>query len=387
MMLATALRFAAVHLLRDWQRSLLTTLSVAVMVCIYFLTAMLADGLKRFGAELISFPQILLMMSADSLFLTDSRLTTLDLNTVVDAHHSESDSGGIAAFSPLIVRQVLAAENYYTLIALTQEDMQALFGLSLITGDWPVVQQVVVSESFASITGLGTGARISVYGSEFTISGVVRSDQWTIAVVYMPYEQAQRLYAAGDVFQIGVLQLNPGADAQLIWRHLQYAPENQQYTFYLEDQLKALIFQTVASIQNMAVLVGMIALLIISFGAFNAATLLLMEHSREITLLRVVGFEAMHIRWLLFLRTTILMLAGFLMGCGLASGVTRVLQAGQAVAISGSILDLQVSLSTFGIGVILVLCSSILGVWLASMHLKHKSISAALLYFSRGRVG
>jgi len=325
MKLLTTLRFCLTHIAHDWLRSLLTIISVAAIICVYLLSGGLIKDLRDLGKSILNFPNsLLLVMSTNSVFPSDSHITLADLDFYEHTIEDQFDSGTVRGLIPMIYRVVYLDGVVINVTGVAYQDLIEIARLELIEGSWPESPtEVLVNAEFSAITNKKIGDSFLVYGTDMTIRGMVDSPLWRNAVVVMEYRQAAELYGLEDFFQIGVIELTAGIDPIAIHRSIGSIQENANCcNIYLHDhynQLMQIAFKGAAAISGV---IQATTLLLITFGAFNGAAMAMAEHQREIILLRVNGFSNKRVKLFLYLRTLIIMLIAFLLGCIIAGAIS-----------------------------------------------------------------
>ena len=187
-------------------------------------------------------------------------------------------------------------------------------------GDEPAV---MLGEILAASIGKKAGDSVEVQGSPLPIVGVFRAqDTFSTSGALLPLHQLQRLSDLGAKvagFHVRLRPPSPGVSAEERLRTAQLAIESQL------PGLKAMPAGAVASdnhvmnfIRSTAWATSLIALLIAVLGVANTMAMSVFERTREIGVLRALGWRRARIVRLILLEASILGFAGGLMG--LAAG-------------------------------------------------------------------
>lgn len=389
MKLLYVLRFLINHIVRDWLRSTLTILSLSTIFFIFFLSSALISDMGNFGNGLIDVPQTLIFMSRNALLPSDSQITTADFDSYQTAVRDQFGAHAINQSYTKIFRQLHYDGRSIALSTLTQDEMQDGADFFLLEGSWPnKKQEIVVTRAFNTITEKSIGDTMTIYGSEFLISGIINSEKWTAAVIFMPVNQAEKLYQTQGVFQLGFIQLNNDVDANLVQQFLETnLNDGDCCSVYQDDHFVALYRDAVKGIRFLARILQWIVLFLIAFGSYNASALVLNEHEREIALLHVVGFSPKVINGILIFRLWILLFTSYLLGYGLALIYSKWYLSNLRLAISGNLIRLEITWDSFLLGAGLIFLFAVISVWFSLRHQYTKNIHVSLQKVFTGRVG
>lgn len=357
-------------LIHDCGRSLLTILNLAVVVVSYLLLSALSQAFILFGRQ----PQVntnLVIISADVLDPMESFLN----DQVLQSARQIASAQVIAAF-PTLFRHMDIQGHVMQVRAVPLDELRSAVALTLLSGDWPSgPQQVVISEGATQITAWQIGTNVQIYGTTFRVVGVVRAGGNSFASVWMTYPEGQALFGNGRGFQIGTLQLAASANPEALRLKLQADPRLGNVAVYFENSLSDRYNQVNRDLLTLSLVQVLISLLAITFGTYNAVSLNLTERSREIQLLRMVGFTQGKLRGFLLAHTLLLALAAYLLGWLLAFIFISYQQAHAPISIQAAPLVLNLSAAATALGLLLTVGFSFLGVWLTSRHLAQVSLA------------
>jgi len=389
MKLLYVLRFLINHIFRDWLRSILTILSLSMIAFIFFLSSALISDMGNFGNGLIDVPQTLIFMSRNAMMPSDSQITIAAFDSYQKTVRSQFGEQSIKQSYTKIFRQLHYDGRSISLSTLTQDEMQDDSDFFLLEGSWPnKEQEIVVTKAFNTITEKSIGDTMTIYGSEFLISGIVSSEKWTAAVIFMPVTQAEKLYQTQGVFQLGFIQLNNTVDANLVQQFLETnLNEGDCCSVYQDDHFVALYRDAVKGIRFLARILQLIVLFLIAFGSYNASALVLNEHEREIALLHVVGFSTKVINGILMIRLWILLFISYFVGYVSALIYSKWYLSNLRLAISGNLIRLQITWNSFLLGAGLIFLFAVIGVWFSLRHQYTNNINTSLQKVFTGRVG
>ncbi len=389
MKLLYIMRFLINHIFQDWLRSILTILSLSIIAFIFFLSSALISDMGNFGNGLIDVPQTLIFMSRNAMLPTDSHITVDSFDTYQTAVRNQFGEQSIEQSYTKIFRQLHYEGRSISLSTLTQDEMQTDSDFLLVEGTWPNKdQEIVVTKAFNTLTEKSIGDTMTVYGSVFVISGIINAEKWTAAVIFMPVTQAEKLYQTQGVFQLGFIQLNNTVDATLVQQFLETnLNEGDCCSVYQDDHFVALYRDAVKGIRFLARILQTIVLFLIAFGSYNASALVINEYEREIALLRVVGFSTKGINGILLIRLWILLFISYFVGYVCALIYSKWYLSNLRLAISGNLIQLEITWNSFLLGAGLIFLFAVFGVWFSLRHQNTKNVNTSLQKVFTGRVG
>ncbi len=350
-------------LLHDRWRSLLTILSLAVVVVGYLLLASLAQALGSLSRP-AQVTNNLLILAADTIDPMDSSLDEGVLQTAM-----EIAPGQIRLAFPLLFRHLTIAGQLMQVRSVALEQMSTSVGLTLLQGDWPAgPRQVVVSEGAAESVSWKIGSIVKIYGTDFQVTGLVRSNEQAFGSVWMTYTEGRRLFGTSRGFQVGYLSLLPSADPESVRARLLADPRiSPACSIYLEHAFTNSYNQSNSNLLTLSGLMVLVSLLVVTFGIYNATSLSLTERSLEIGLLHVIGFTLTKLRGFLLARTLVLTLIAYSLGWLISLGFIN----HQRLHASVDLIFQAIRLTPVSslLGLVLADIFAFLGVWLASRRL------------------
>ncbi len=365
----TAIRYCIIHIAHDWLRTLLTVIGVAAIVCVYLLSGGLVKDLVKLGNSYLSFPNSLLIaMSTNAVFISDSNITMDDLDYYAGVIDNQYGTGTVEELIPMIYRMVYLDGNSIQVTGVNYKDLIDMTRLNLFEGNWPEDPlELLVNQEFISITGLKIGDSFPMYGTEMTIAGIVVSPLWRNAMVVLSYDQAFALYDTQDHFQLGVIQLTDSADPILIHKLIGSIQEDENCcNLYLHDHFNLLIMNAFKGINALSRVLQVQTILLITFGAYNAASMTMAEHRLELILLRVIGFSNKAVNFILFMRTLIVMLFSFLIGWGSAILLGNLLTHANGYSFSGAPIVMDIGWKDVLMSLAMIVFLTLLGAFFSS---------------------
>ena len=355
-------------LLHDRWRSLLTVISLAVVVVGYLLLASLAQAIVILTRQ-AQVTNNLLIVSANTIDPMDSSLNEVVLQTALDiAPHQ------IRHAFPILFRHLTIDGHILQVRAVPLEEMPNALSLTLVLGHWPDgPREVVVSEGAAQLASWKIGSTLNIYGTNFKVTGLIKSTENAFGSVWMTYTEGQHLFGMSRGFQVGFLSLVPSANPESVrLKLLSDSRISADTSVYLENVFTNDYNQSNMNLLILSSLMVLVSLLAVTFGIYNATNLSLTERSFEIGMLRLIGFPLSKIRVFLFARTLVLTLAAYSLGWVFS----LIFINHQRLQASVDLIFLSLRLTTFsslsGLGLVVIF--AFLGVWLTSGRLAALSL-------------
>ena len=203
--------YAYKDLLHDRWRSLLTILSLAAVAVGYLLLVSLAQAMVILSRQ-AKITNNLLILSADTIDPMDS---SIDESVLQIAREIAPDQIRVAF--PILFRHLTIDGKLMQVRSVPLEEMSNSVALTLIQGDWPDgSRQVLVSEGAAELASWKIGSTVNIYGTDFQVTGLVRTEESAFGSVWMTYKEGLRLFGNTHGFQVGYLSLVPSADPESV---------------------------------------------------------------------------------------------------------------------------------------------------------------------------
>lgn len=368
------LAFLRKDLLHHKWQTLLHVLGLAVVIFSYLLLTTLAQTLDSLLKE-NRVNRNLVIVQTD---LVDMGAATIsdDVMQVVQ----ELEPSVISRISPLIYRDMRIDGHIVQLRGAPLEDWETIHHLELREGGWPANNsEIAIGEGMARANGWDVGTVLRIYGKDFRVAGIFRAPGTAFASVWMPHQAALSLFAPRRDNQFLVIQAAPLVDAEALRARLQADGRVANgYAVYFEVnyiQRNTGALRDVASLMRVA---GWIALLGVTFGVYNAAQLSLYERSREVGILRAVGFSAFSVNWILFVRSLGLGGVAYILGLLVAWSYAGLYSTAEPMFIHGMpfLFKVEPFQALWALGWVCVL--AILGAWLATRTFLRQNVSDIL---------
>jgi hypothetical protein len=367
-------------LFHDFTRSLLTVASLATIILGFLLTAAISTAFLEFGSQVTTDSHNLMVLSADSIDPAQGSLTDEVLDTAARAVQEKFGPQSLLRASPMIFRTLRITDWVMQVIAVPRQDMTDVYRLTLLAGHYPQGNgEIVATQEAIQITGWSMGHIVEILGQKLQVVGIVRYEGGKLASLWMTYPVGQALFGTRIGFQIGILQIAGDLDPETVRTYLETLPElTPTYAVYLEQQLNERYATFIRAILAFSGFLNILALSVVSFGGFNAASLTLAERGHEIAILRVVGFSPPIVRRFLFGRTLLQTLVAYAVGWGLAVLITQHSMTSPNISFIGVTLPLRLPPTTLLLGLALTILFAWLGVWLTTRSQERQKLAVLL---------
>jgi putative ABC transport system permease protein len=284
-----AVRFSSFilkNLLRERVRTLLTVLGIAVGITTVVALGVVTDGFTRTAGQIIDRGGASFMVvqrgAAD---MTFSSLPEADVEVVA------RKPGVARAFGALMHVSKVEQVSYFPLTGIAPAELPSVV-TNLRTGRLPVdgADEIVLGQQAASVLHTGLGDHVRIAGHALLVVGLYQSSaQWDAGGAYSSLATVQRLSGRrGTVSAVYVLpaaRVDAGALAARIERELPTATTISSVSEYGKvDQGYQMLGAVQLAIELLAVGIGAI-------GVTNTMIMSVFERTREIGILRAVGWS------------------------------------------------------------------------------------------------
>jgi ABC-type lipoprotein release transport system permease subunit len=362
-------RFLIKDLISDGWRTIITIINLLVFISVFFALVALAEAAYKFGNQPTD-RSALLIISRNVFDPSESIVTDKDFLPA-----QELIPEYVKSVTPLVFKIIQANGNLMQLRAARLEDMQTVHALQLIEGKWPASQnEIVIGEGTAAMTDWTIGDTVHIYGSDFTITGLVRAPGTKFSSIWMTLDSANELFGKQGVYQFAWIQLQSGADAEVVRSRLQNDPRLvDRFEVYFADNLYEEYTKAVSDLQGVS---SMLALSAVMFGTYCNIFLILTERSREITILRAVGLQSGTIRGLITIRTLLQVVVGYLLSWAITSLLLHWFNKLNPLTLHSIPLPVSISGMALLFGLVLSVLFGWVGVWLPTRHLRNRSVAS-----------
>ena len=182
--------------------------------------------------------------------------------------------------------------------------------------------EVLLGEAAADDLGVGVGDEVTISDQAFQVVGVFRSDvAWEDSGSYATLDTVQRVAARDGVVTVAHVYVEPGADPELVADRVE--GEVAGVVAIADASEYGKVDQGFVLIDGANVAISLLAVLIGGIGVMNTMVMSIFERTREIGVLRAVGWTGGRVLRMVVLESLLLCLAAVAVGCVVGVGVSR----------------------------------------------------------------
>lgn len=365
------LGFIIKDLINDKWRTVITIVNLLVFICCYMAMASLAEATLSFSDR---------PADASSIFILSRNIIDPAESVVTDdllEPAKEMMPQYVLSVTPLMYKSLYINGHISQVRAARLEDMRSVHSLTIIAGDWPSPQnQVVIGENTAAITRWQVGDTLRIYGSDFTISGLVSASGSNASAIWMPLDTAEKLFDTDGKYQFIWIQVQPGINPEEIKNQLQNDPRiNAGYDVFLANNFYQEYTKSFTQMEGLTGILLILALSSVMLGTYSNVFLVVSERHREITILRAIGIQAITIRIFITIRMLLMILIAYVLSLGLSTLLLNFFNYLNPIIFRLALVPVVVTPRVFFGGLLLSLFFGWIGVWIPTNHLRTKSVA------------
>jgi len=369
-----AVGFVCRDMWSDGWRTAITLLNLLIFLCCYFCLSALAKAANEYGKQ-DEQNNTLLVMSKNVFNPGDSSITETDFTPIL-----EMEPSPVQAVSPLIYKLLRIDDFLVQVCGARTADFTPIFELTLSAGNWPgETGEVAISDGAAVLTHWKIGQTLSIYGKPFKITGTVTAPGTKTTSVWMPQLEAERLFNTQGVFQFAWIKIAPNGNAEQVRQKLQNDPRlNTGYDVFFVNALYQQYAQALRDIKDISLVLMIFSLVLVMVGTYGSVYLTLSERSREITILRAIGFTSNSIRGILVLRSMIQIGAAFFIAWGVSAFLLARFEQLSPLTVNSLPLPVIIDGTILIVGLGLSVICGCVGVWLPTLRLNFASVRESI---------
>jgi ABC-type antimicrobial peptide transport system permease subunit len=359
MKLLTLLKFLWDDLVYDAIRSCLTVINLCAVLVSFFLLAAISVGLGLAGRQKAP-ENILLVLEKQTIDPMQSRMEVETLNEIASL-----GPGHVKRVFPFTFHH-LNINNYLVQVrGVPPEEFFRTFELKLNDGRMPQApDEIVISEGAVHYASWSLGDILTVYGSDFRVSGIVQMPESTFATVWMPLETAERTFQNQGIYQGATVVIPEGVNPEEIQFMIETLPAlKNRYAAFLIDDVYFRFARALKAAWIISIILTWISLFRITLGVYHTIHLNLEERGRELILLYAAGLSIRGLQKILLARIAFLMFIAYFLAWAIAEAIIYHFERTSPIVLHGEhipvILNTEMLLSGFSL--MLVFC--VLGVW------------------------
>jgi putative ABC transport system permease protein len=190
---------------------------------------------------------------------------------------------------------------------------------------------IVLGEAAAKDLGVGVGSEVELAGRTFTVVGVFSSEViWEAGGAYAPLDLVQEVAARPETVTVGYVHAEPGADPVALAARVEeelagIVSISDAGDYGKIDQGFELVNAANVAISFLAVVLG-------GIGVMNTMVMSIFERTREIGVLRAIGWSGGRVLRMVLMESVLLCLVAVVVGIGVGVGLSRVATGMSAVS-------------------------------------------------------
>jgi len=303
--------------------------------------------------------RVLVILSSNPLDPSTGRLDQAILDTLTVAGGRD-----VVSATPLIFRPVKIGETIFQLRAARLADWEPVESLRLLEGRYPEpgADEMAITEGVADSTGWRVGDVVPVFGTDFSVTALVRAPGTKFASLWMDFDRADRLFETGGTFQTATLHLTSDSDPEAIRVAIADAAQGR-FGVYYEDEINRLQGAGLSAASDLSALGTTIGIAVLAFGSFNLTAVALAERSADLGIARVLGVSRRALTVFASVRSSVLAIAGFAVG---AAATAIYLATRPTITLRSFVVTPRLDLGDVGLGLAVTAAATLVGAWLAA---------------------
>ncbi len=347
--------------LHDKGRSLLTILNLSAILVSFFLLAAISVGLGKAGAEKTSENEIVILEKE----ALDPMQSRMDAETI-SALSSALPKDQVARVFPFVFHHLSVNNSIVQVRGVPLEEFVQTYKLKINEGHMPQApDEVVISEGAVHYASWHINDILTIFGSDFRVSGIVQMPESTFATVWMTLETAERTFQTNGRYQGAVAVVPAGVNPEDIQFTIESLPAlNNRYAAFMLDDFFQRFSRILEDARMVSEALTWVSLFMITLGVYHTIHLNLEERGREIVLLHAAGFAIRDLQKILLARAAAMTAASFFLSLGLASIIIHRFNDISPIVLHGEAIPVALNPEMLlgGLFATLVFCA--LGVWI-----------------------
>jgi putative ABC transport system permease protein len=317
----TFLSFVLRNIARQRMRTTLTVVGIAVGITTVVALGAVAGGLKATaGAMLRTGDADFIVAQKGSADLTFSSVSQKEWDAVAARPDVERVTGILMNVSRV------GSNPYFAILGVKPEQL-ALAPPKLLRGKLLVAGRsdaVMLGSRASSQLGADVGDDVDLLGRRFTVAGVYRGEMPLFdGGAYAPLAEVQRLTHREGLVTALYVKARPGADLRAVADAIEASSATVTTVSSVDEYGK--VDQGVEAIDAANLAISLLAVLIGAVGVTNTMIMSVFERTREIGILRALGWRGSRILRMIVGESLLLCLLAAVIGIALGIAVTKAL--------------------------------------------------------------
>ena len=308
------------NLLRQKVRAVLTLVGITLGITTVVALGVITAGLKGTAGAFVQSGGADFMVAQEG--AADLTFSTVPEERLVDI----AAVPGVAEVRGAFLHVTTAGSNPFFFLIGVEHDSLVSHPPSLVDGrllgeDSPATE-IVIGETAAKDLDVAVGSDVEISDHVFTVVGVYRSEVvWENSGGYAPLDTVQDVAARDDVVTIAYVHTEPGADPRAVAERVESDVAGVVAISSAGEYGK--VDQGFVLIDGANVAISLLAVLIGGIGVMNTMVMSIFERTREIGVLRAVGWSGGRVLRMVVSESLLLCLAAVVVGALAGVGVSR----------------------------------------------------------------
>lgn len=342
----------AKNLLRQPVRAVLTLVGISLGIATVFALGVIAAGLGQTASDLVRSGGADFMIAQEG--AADLSFSTLDEETVDEV---AARPGVARARGVLFDITRVGGNPFFFLSGTSASDLEAaeldvVSGVGFTEDD---ADEVLLGEQAASDLGVALGDTVEIQDRPLVVVGTYRSESlWEDAGGIAPLTTVQEMASSPGNVTVVYVTVDDGDDPQAVMSDITTNVEDVVAITGAGDYNQ--VDQGFEIIDAANVAISLLAVVIGGIGVMNTMIMSVFERTREIGVLRAVGWTGGRVMRMILVESLLLCLMGAVVGIALGFGVTQlVLQAPAAKGFLAPAYESAVFVRALLVGVVVAL--------------------------------
>jgi putative ABC transport system permease protein len=307
------------NLLRQRVRAVLTLLGISLGITTVVALGTITSGLKQTASGF-------LRAAGSDFVVAQEGAADLSFSTIpVERLAPLVEVPGVADVRPLLLHITTAGGNPYFFLIGVEDPVLARHPPALVAGRLLAPgssDEIVLGTRAAAGLGVAVGDRTTISGQTFTVVGTFRSEVvWEDGGGYAPLATVQTIAAKPATVSVASVYVAPGADPVAVAARIE-ADVAGLVTIATADEYGK-VDQGFAILDGANAAISLLAVLLGGIGVMNTMVMSIFERTREIGVLRAVGWTGRRVLAMVVLESLLLCLLAAAVGSLAGIGASR----------------------------------------------------------------